>query len=146
MIYCLYYLGGLALENDSKIQKFFSKTIMIIVAIITFLIGFFAIGKTVFFNLVINFASEQCFTKSDNILLNILLVILVLGIFYFLYKKILPKMNIKVLFVLMVTFSLSVGLLWINYLKLKPISDQYMVFYCADKLIEKDFTTILDAR
>lgn len=132
-------------ELNVKFQKICSKIITIIVGIITFIIGFFSIGKTVFFNLVINFSSELCFVKPDNIFLNILFVLLSLGILYFLYKKILPKINKKILFILLlIVFPLLIGFLWINYLNLEPISDQYMVFYCADRLINNDLKPILE--
>ena len=47
------------------------------------------------------------------------------------------KFKYKVI-VFLIVFSLFIGFLWINYLKLEPISDQYMVFHCANKLIEND--------
>lgn len=125
-------------------QKFCSSAVLFIVAIITFIIGFTSIRKTAFFNLVINLSSEQCFIKPDNILLNLLFVLLVLGILYFLQKKLLPKINKKVLFILLIVFPLLVGFWWINYLKLEPISDQYMVFFCANKIVENDLKPILD--
>ena len=128
-----------------KIQKIFSSSIMIIVAIITFLIGFFAIGKTVFFNLVINFSSELCFVKQDNIFLNVLFALLVLAVLYFLYKFVLPKINKKVLFIAMLIVTLSVSFWWVNYLRLEPISDQYMVNFCAQKLLDGDLASILDS-
>lgn len=131
-------------QKNIKIQEFISSAVIVIVAVIIFLIGFFAIGKTAFFDTVINFANEKTSIKTDNIFLNIIFTLLSLLVLYFLYKKVLPKINKKILFVLMLVFTLSVGLVWINYLKLKPISDQSMVVYCAEKILDHDLESILD--
>lgn len=132
-------------DFNIKLQNFFSKAIIFLVGIITFVIGFFSIGKTAFFNVVINFASEISYIKSDNILLNLLFLVLTLLLLYFLYKKILPKINKKILFIFMVVFSLIFGFWWINYIKLVPISDQFMVYYCSQQLIKNDLKPILNS-
>lgn len=131
-------------ELNLKIQKVCSSSVLLIVSIITLWIGIWAIGKTVFFNLVINFANENCFAKPDNIFFNIFSVILVIGLIYLLYKKILPKINSKILLILTITFSLFIGFWWINYLRLEPVADQYMTYYCANKILEGDLKSILE--
>ena len=130
--------------ENIKIQKILSSLIIFIVAFITLIIGLFAIIKTSFFETVINFASEKSILKYDNIFLNILYLFFAIGFFYFLYKKVLPKVNKKVLFILMIIFSLSIGFWWVNYLKFKPISDQSMVVYCAEKLLDNEPSAILN--
>ena len=132
-------------QININFQKIFIRTIYFIVAIITFLIGFFAIGKTAFFNTVVNFATEKVDIKIDNIFSNILFTFFTLGILYFLYKKILPKINKKILFIFMLVFTLSFGIWWVNYLKLKPISDQSMVVYCAEKILDNNLNPVLDS-
>ena len=131
-------------QKNTKFQKIFSGTIILITAIITLFIGLLAIGKTAFFNTVINFASEKTDIKIDNILLNILFTFFTLGILYFIYITVLPKISKKILFILMLVFTLSLGFWWVNYLKLKPISDQSMVVYCAEKILDNDLCSILD--
>lgn len=130
--------------KNVNLQRFFSTAIIFIVAIITFFIGFFAIGETAYFTTVINFAGETSNIKFDNIFLNILYIILTLVILYFLYKKALPKINKKILLVLMLVFSLVLGFWWVNYIRLKPISDQSMVIYCAEKILDNDLKPILN--
>lgn len=127
----------------AKLQKFSSSTIMLAVAIIMLVIGFLAIGITVYFKVVINFAGEDCHFKFDNIFLNVLYSIGALAFLYFIYRKILPKINEKILITLSIIFSLSLGLLWVNYVKLKPISDQSMVIYCAECLLDNNLSNIL---
>ncbi|MBR3697344.1 MAG: glycosyltransferase family 39 protein, partial [Clostridia bacterium] len=106
---------------------------------------FFSITTTVFFNVIINFAGENCFFKTDNIFLNILSLFIVIVLLYILYKKLLKKINKKYLFLFTVFFSLITGFLWVNYLKLEPVSDQYMVYYCANRIINNDLKTVLGA-
>lgn len=131
------------MEINNKFQKIFSKTIVLIATLITFFIGIYAIGKTAFFNTVINFANEKTDIKMDNIFFNILFTFFTISALYYIYKIVLPKINKKVLFILMLVFTLSLGFWWINYLKLKPISDQSMVVYCAEKILDNDLTSIL---
>ena len=130
--------------TNTKIQKIFSSIILFIVAIISFLIGFIAIIKTAYFNLVINFASEKVYIKLDNIFFNVLFTLITIGFFYFLYKKILPKINKRILLIIMLAFSLLIGFWWVNYIKFRPIADQSLVVYCAEKLLDHDVKTILE--
>ena len=130
--------------KNTKIQKKFSSIILLIVAIISFLIGFIAIIKTAYFNLVINFASEKVYIKLDNIFFNVLFTLITIGFFYFLYKKILPKINKRILLIIMLAFSLLIGFWWVNYIKFRPIADQSLVVYCAEKLLDHDVKTILE--
>lgn len=130
--------------KNTKIQKNFSSIILFMVAIISFVIGLLAIIKTAYFNLVINFANEKTSIKLDNIFLNIIFTLIIIGFFYFLYKKILPKINKKILFILMLVFSLSIGFWWVNYIKFRPIADQSLVVYCAEKFLDHDVKTILE--
>lgn len=128
----------------TQLQKLLSIAIILAVSIIMLTIGILATDTTVFFNLVINFASEICYFKADDIFFNLLCCIITLITLYFIYKKILPKINEKIFIVLTLIFSLSIGLLWVNYIKFKPLADQSMVIYCAEKLLDKDVTTILE--
>lgn len=139
-------------ENDNalissakniKLQKVLSSIVMVFAAIITLTIGVFAVFKTAIFNIVINFAGEEVILKSDNIFLNILYTILAFSILYFIYKLILPKINKKVLLAIALTFSLIISFWWINYVKIRPISDQGMVVYCAEKILNHDLKAIL---
>ena len=57
-------------SKTQTFQKFSASGIMLTVGIITATIGLLAIFITVYFDLVINFASEKCQFKIDNIFLN----------------------------------------------------------------------------
>lgn len=128
----------------AKMQIFSSKAILLTVAIIMIIIGLFAIHTTVFFNLVINFASETCFFKTDNIFFNLLFCIITLLSLYFIYKKILPKISEKTILIILIIISLCLGFFWVNYIKFRPLADQSMLVYCAECLLNKDVTTILE--
>lgn len=127
-----------------KIQKNLNNTILLLVAIITLIIGLFAIIKTSYFNTIINFASEASILKYDNLVFNILSTLIIIVFLYFSYKKIIPNINIKILFIFMLIFSLSLGFWWVNYLKFKPIADQSLVIYCAEKLLDDEPKAILE--
>ena len=131
-------------SKNVKFQKLLCSIVIITVAIITLIIGIYAAIKTSYFETVINFAGEESKLKFDNIFLNILYTMLILGILYFIYKTILPKINIKILLAFALIFSLVLGFWWVNYIKLKPISDQSMVIYCAEKILDNDLKAILN--
>ena len=129
-----------------KFQKFNNysiSAILLIVGIILTTIGILAIGITVYFNIVINFASEKCHFKGDNIFLNCIFVLICLSLLYLIYK-VLPKINKKILLTITLAFSLILGLWWVNYIKFKPVSDQSMIVYCGEKMVENDLPTILN--
>lgn len=128
-----------------KLQKLSVSAISLIVGIIVVTIGILAVFITIYFINTINFASEKCQFKIDNVPLNIIFTLVTLAILYLIYK-ILPKINRKVLLVIALTFGLAIGLLWVNYIEFKPISDQSMVVYCGDKLNQNDLPTILNPR
>ena len=130
-------------SKNVKLQKILCSIVMIISAIIILTIGIYSIIKTAYFEIVINFAGEESKLKFDNIFLNILYTILTIGILYLFYKIILPKINKKFLLILTLTFSIVIGFWWVNYIKLKPISDQSMVIYCAEKILDNDLKSIL---
>lgn len=130
-------------SKTQKIQKLSSSAILLIVGSIVTVIGLLAIGITIYFNIVINFASEKCQFKIDNIFLNCIFTIIALGLLYLVYK-ILPNINKKILLAITLAFSLILGLWWVNYIKFKPISDQSMVVYCGEKMVENSLPTILN--
>ena len=130
-------------SKNIQLQIILSRIAITIVTILTLTIGIFAIFKTSYFEVVINFAGEESKLKFDNIFLNILYTLLTLAILYFIYKIILPKINKKILICLTLLFSLILGFWWVNYIKLKPISDQSMVIYCAEKILDNDLKAIL---
>lgn len=129
--------------KNIKFQELLCSTVIVLVLSITLIIGIFAIIKTSYFEVVINFAGEESKLKFDNIFLNILYTVLTAGVLYFCYKLILPKINKKILLILTLIFSLILGFWWVNYIKLKPISDQSMVIYCAEKILDNDLKAIL---
>ena len=129
-------------SKTQTFQKFSASGIMLTVGIITATIGLLAIFITVYFDLVINFASEKCQFKIDNIFLNIAFSVISLGVLYLFYR-ILPKINKYILLAIALAFTLILGLWWVNLIGFKPISDQSMVIYCGEKLVENDLSTIL---
>jgi hypothetical protein len=126
-----------------KAQKVSSSSIMLIVGIIALAIGILAIRITVYFNVTISLASEKSQFKIDNVFLNCIFTVIALGLLYLIYK-ILPKINRNLMLVITLAFSLIVGLWWVNYIQYKPISDQSMVIYCGEKLLDNDLSTILN--
>ena len=131
-------------DNAAKLQKLSSSVIMLIVGIIMLVIGIFAIHTTVFFNVVIDYASELCFFKVDSILFNLIFSVFSIIVLYILYKKILPKIDEKILVICAIAFSLLLGFFWTNYIQFKPLADQSMVVYCAESLLDNNLTTILE--
>lgn len=130
--------------KNIKFQKILCRIVMILSAIIALTIGIYAIIKTSYFEITINFAGEESKLKFDNIFLNILYTIITVEFIYFCYRFILPKFNKKVLLILTLIFSLALGFWWVNYIKLKPISDQSMVIFCAEKILDNDLKAILN--
>lgn len=130
-------------DNFQKVQKLSSSAIMLIVGIIMVAIGVLAIVISIYFNSTINFANEKSQFKIDNIPLNCIFTLIGLFILYIFYK-LLPKINKKILLVIALAFSLSIGLWWVNRIGFRPISDQSMVVYCGEKFVENDLPTILD--
>lgn len=130
-------------SKTQSVQKLSTSGIILAVGIITITIGLLAIFITVYFDLLINFASEKCQFKIDNIFLNIIFSIISLGILYLFYK-ILPKINKYILLALALAITLILGLWWVNTIGFRPISDQSMVVYCGEKLAENDLPTILN--
>ena len=129
--------------NFQKIQKLSSSAIMIVVGAIVAVIGILAIIITVYFNVTINFANEKCEFRIDNIFLNILFSCIGLTLLYGVYK-LLPKINKKILLIIVLAVSLCFGIWWVNRIEFKPISDQSMVVYCGEKFVENDLPTILN--
>lgn len=130
-------------SKTQKLHNWSVSGILLIVGIIITIIGLLAIGITVYFNLVINYASEKCYFKGDNIFLNCIFTLIALGLLYLLYR-VLPKINKKVLLAIALAFSLILGIWWVNYIKFKPLSDQSMVVYCGEKMVENSLETILN--
>ena len=128
----------------AKFRQLSSSGIILVVAIILLAIGILSIDTTVFFNVIINYASELCRFKKDNILLNIMGCGVTLTALYFIYKIILPKINEKLLLILMIIISLIMGFFWVNYIEFRPLADQSLVVYCAECLLDKDVKTILE--
>lgn len=128
-----------------KLQKLSSSAILLIVGIIMTIIGILAIIITVYFDVVINFASEKSQFKIDNIFLNCIFTCIGLAILYGGYK-ILPKVNKKILLIISLAISLAFGLWWVNRIQFRPISDQSLVVYCGEKFVENDLPTILNPR
>lgn len=128
----------------AKLRQLSSSGIILVVAIILLAIGILSIDTTVFFNVIINYASELCRFKKDNILLNIMGCGVTLTALYFIYKIILPKINEKLLLILMIIISLIMGFFWVNYIEFRPLADQSLVVYCAECLLDKDVKTILE--
>ena len=131
-------------DKLSKLQQLSSSGIILVVAVILFAIGILSIGTTVFFNVIINYASELCRFKKDNILLNLMGCSITLTALYFIYKIILPKINEKILLILMIIISLIIGFAWVNYIEFRPLADQSLVVYCAECLLDKNVKTILE--
>lgn len=131
-------------HKSAKLSNFASKAIILVVAIITLAIGILAIGITVYFETDIGFASEKSLFTSDNIPLNILSSLIILILLFLIYKFILPKINNKLLLVIVLIFAMIGGLWWVNYIKFKPISDQAMVMYSATSILNGDFELVLD--
>lgn len=129
--------------NFQKIQKLSSSAIMIAVGAIMAVIGILAIIITVYFNVAINFANEKCEFRVDNIFLNCIFSFIGLILLYGIYK-VLPKINKKVLLMIVLAISLSFGVWWVNRIGFKPVSDQSMVIYCGEKFVENDLSTILN--
>lgn len=131
--------------KTQKLPRLSASAISLIVGIIVTTIGVLAVFITIYFINAINFASEKSMFKFDNVLLNIIFSLITLAILYLIYK-ILPRINKNILIVITLAFGLAIGLLWVNYIKFKPISDQSMVVYCGDKLNQNDLPTILNPR
>lgn len=130
-------------SKAQKVQKISCSALLLAVGIITLTIGILATTITIYFNVVINFASEKSMFARDNFFLNIIFSIIALSLLYLIYK-ILPKINKKILIAITLAFSLALGLWWVNYIGFRPIADQSMVVYCGEKLVENDLPTILN--
>ena len=130
-------------SKAQKVQKLSCSALLLTVGIITLTIGILATTITIYFNVVINFASEKSMFARDNIFLNIIFSIIALSLLYLIYK-ILPKINKKILIAITLAFSLALGLWWVNYIGFRPIADQSMVVYCGEKFVENDLPTILN--
>lgn len=127
----------------NKIQERLSIIIKYAIIIMCIVIGISAFFVTFNFDIEINNVSEKCKIKIDNIIFNIIYVFIGMGILYGFYK-ISNKINKKLLVVIMITISMILGFCWVNYVKFYPNSDQVLMVYCADNLLNKTGNLVLE--
>lgn len=118
------------------------KLLFILAGIILIFIFLFSLSFTgKFYNKLYNY-TESMGIERDNILINGAFVVIAIFLIYFIYKKILSKINSKVLLAISIIIVGLVGLFWVNYLKVEPTADQKMVYEFSEKFLEKDYSIL----
>ena len=122
-----------------KVQKFCSKYLVLIVAILTLLIGIFSICITAYFkNATYSFASEKTAYHIDNSIIIIALTIVALLILWG-FSKLTQKIKSKWVFLAIIILTGIIQLIWVCSIKFMPYADQENVISCAKQLLHGDF-------
>lgn len=122
-----------------KVQKFCSKYLVLIVAILTLLIGIFSICITAYFeNATYSFASEKTAYHIDNSIIIIALSIVALLILWG-FSKLTQKIKSKWVFLAIIILTGIIQVIWVCSIKFMPYADQENVISCAKQLLHGDF-------
>ena len=131
-------------DRGNKIQEFCDKYIMIIVSVLVFMIGIVSIFVTAYFDGGFSNAVEKTSYKKDNVFLNIGIVLLLLSLFYILYK-ITKKISLKILVPLILLIVFISQILWVNVVKLMPESDQGYIMVGAEAFCDGTFGNLMES-
>ena len=124
--------------KSSKINgiiNFISKYCLIIISIIIGIIGIISIFVTAYFNTTYNTATEVTYFKFSFGILEIMLTLFFLSLIVFTGKKIIIRINTKLLVGIILIIMLSLFIVWINIIKLEPIDDQKRIHEMAIDMI-----------
>lgn len=127
--------------NSNKINSFFVKSITSLVIVITFFVGLLSTFLSAHFINLYNQSCESIRYKFDNVFINIVVVLFLLSIMYFIYNKILKKINEKHLLIFVLLFTFIIGITWVLISKSPVKVDQKMVSVIATEFIANDFHT-----
>lgn len=128
------------IKKDILVKKsiqFFS----IIVAIILIILGICAVIKTGYFDNAYNEYSEKILYKTDNIILNLILIIMFLLILYAIYR-LTYKIKSKYLFISVLAVYIILSIIWVCVSKTPLRADQKVVHEIATQFIEHNFQSL----
>ena len=127
------------IKVGEKIQRFCSKYLVLVVAILTFIIGFFSIFVTAYFeNATYKFPSEKTAYRFDNGIVIIFLTLLSL-ITLWGFSKLVKKIKSKWMFLGVVILTGIIQFFWIFSIRFMPYADQENVIVCAKQLLHGEF-------
>lgn len=134
-----------SLIDSSKKDKLISILIKILLVILACILSFIllaAITHTAyFFKCMPSDPVETMHYSKDNIFVNIVFSVLLASILL-LAKRVLNKVNKKVLICISIIITSILGILWVNFVKAPVIGDQRYVITAARLFAENDFENI----
>lgn len=132
-------IGNKIMKNKlQKVVNFFLKYGLIIISIIVGLIGILSIFITAYFDCTFYHPAEKTYFKYSTGILQILAILLIISIIYFLNKKILKKIPSIVLLIPILLICFFVFIVWINAIKLNPETDQKMIHDIAIAILDNN--------
>lgn len=92
-----------------------------------------------------NFVGEKILYEVDNVILNIIIIVLFLGLMFllFIYKGILNKINEKVLIIGLAIYTIVLGLVWVLNVQSIPAADSGTIYNTACSIIKGDWTPFI---
>ena len=121
----------------SKVVKFSVNALSLIVAII--LLALFLLS--LIFTARFIGESEIITYETDNIAINIIMVIVFCVILYFL-NKVLKKVNKKLLLIIGCIIISIIGIFWVNYIEAPVKADQKMIYLISLEFLDGDFHSL----
>lgn len=132
------------LNRDSVVKRsiqFFS----IMIAVILIIIGLCALVKTAYFDNSYNEYSEKILYKTDNIIINIVSVILLLLTMFCIYKFT-YKIKNKYIFICVLIIYSILSIIWVCFSNTPLRADQRVIQEIAEQFIQGDYESLMEGQ
>lgn len=123
-----------------NIQKFISKYLLLIIAIVVLIIGVLSVFVTAYFTGTFDKPVEKTNYRFENPIYLISMISVGVGILYFI-QKIAKKINTSLIFIALIIVIIFMQFKWVNKIKFIPISDQLSVIFLANDLNSGNYDT-----